>query len=105
MVLGDEGRSVRLEVLQEQVEHESGFNDQKQVELQDSAAQFEELRTGLQQMITQLDINFSIDTNGDLMPSLGEIEERLNELIAAKVPLYIPYPCSIACLGYDDGRA
>ena len=36
-------------------------------------------------MLTQLDIDFKIDNNSRMMDSLGEIEEKLNELIAAKV--------------------
>jgi hypothetical protein len=84
MVLGDEGRLLKIENLKEEVESEKEFNSKKRSELEDSTAQFDELRSGLQAMITQLDIDFMINTNADLMSSLGEIEERLNELIAAK---------------------
>ena len=62
--------------------------------MEESNSQFDELREGVQRMLTQLDIDFKIDNNSRLMDSLGEIEEKLNELIAAKVHLknfYIVY--------------
>ena len=63
------------------------FKDKKREELEESNAQFDELRSGVQQMLEQLDIDFRIDNNSRMMDSLGEIEEKLNELIAAKVSL------------------
>ena len=53
--------------------------------MEESNSQFDELREGVQRMLTQLDIDFKIDNNSRMMDSLGEIEEKLNELIAAKV--------------------
>ena len=53
--------------------------------MEESNSQFDELREGVQRMLTQLDIDFKIDNNSRMMNSLGEIEEKLNELIAAKV--------------------
>ena len=89
MVLGDEGRLHKIEILKEEVEAEILVNDKKREELENSSSQFDELRNGLDQMITQLDIDFIINTNSDLMESLGAIEDRLNELIAAKVNFFI----------------
>ena len=63
------------------------FKDKKREELEESNSQFDELRSGVQQMLEQLDIDFRIDNNSRMMDSLGEIEEKLNELIAAKVSL------------------
>jgi len=84
MIAGDEGRNNLMEDVSIKVEEEKKVNSEKNDLLQESNAQFDELKSGLQQMLTQLDIKYTIDSNGDLMESLGEIEERLNELIAAK---------------------
>jgi len=84
MLSSDEDRNERLQALKDKVETEREFKDKKQEELEESNSQFEELREGVQRMLTQLEIDFKIDNNSRMMDSLGEIEEKLNELIAAK---------------------
>lgn len=84
---GDDNRAGRFALLKSEVEREKEINEEKQIALGEFDSQFQELQTGLKKLLEQLDINFTIDTNADLMNSLGEIEDRLIEMVAAKAIL------------------
>ena len=84
---GDDNRAGRFALLKSEVEREKEINEEKQIALGEFDSQFQELQTGLKKLLEQLDINFTIDTNADLMNSLGEIEDRLIEMVAAKVKI------------------
>lgn len=87
MMMGDEERNAFLDEVETKVEKEKAVNAEKAAQLAESNAQFDELKSGIQHMLDQLDINVAIASNADLLESLGDIEERINELIAAKAML------------------
>ena len=51
-----------------------------------------EITTGLNKMLEQVELEYRIKNNGELMESLGYIEEKINDLIAAKVNYFEKSP-------------
>jgi len=87
MMMGDEERNAFLDEVETKVQKEKALNAEKAAQLAQSNAQFDELRSGIQHMLAQLGIDVAIASNADLLESLGDIEEKINELIAAKAML------------------
>ena len=95
--MGDEERNAFLDEVETKVQKEKALNAEKAAQLAQSNAQFDELKSGIQHMLAQLGIDVAIASNADLLESLGDIEEKINELIAAKVIVsrICKYRCSV----------
>lgn len=59
----------------------------KEAEVEISNGQFAEITGGLNKMLEQVQMDYRIKNNGELMDALGHIEEKINDLIAAKALL------------------
>jgi len=84
---GEEGQKNILANIQATTEHEKQRCIAKEAELEVSNAQYVEITSGLNKMLEQVELEYRIKNNGELMESLGYIEEKINDLIAAKALL------------------
>jgi len=84
---GEEGQNNILANIQATTEHEKQRCIAKEAELEVSNAQYVEITSGLNKMLEQVELEYRIKNNGELMESLGYIEEKINDLIAAKALL------------------
>jgi len=84
---GEEGQQSILANIRSTIETEKERCVAKEAELEVSNAQYVEITTGLNKMLEQVELEYRIKNNGELMESLGYIEEKINDLIAAKALL------------------
>ena len=60
---------------------------EKENEVKEAQNKFDEIAGGLNSMLKAIDVDYEIDNMGDMLDSLGLIEDKINELIAAKAVL------------------
>lgn len=84
---GEEGQQSILANIRSTIETEKVRCVAKEAELEVSNAQYAEITTGLNKMLDQVELEYRIKNNGELMESLGYIEDKINDLIAAKALL------------------
>lgn len=83
-LLNDDERNETVIAAKASLEESENLKDGGMQELQNSNDEFEMLIKGITQLSKQLSLEVSIEHNNDLMDVLGAIEDRINELIAAK---------------------
>jgi hypothetical protein len=83
-LLNDDERNEMVIASKAALEESENLKARGEQHLQNSNDEFEMLRNGITQLSKQLSLEVSIEHNNDLMDSLGAIEDRINELIAAK---------------------
>jgi len=84
---GETGRNELLEGVRAQVDAEKGALIEKENEVKEAQDKFDEIAGGLNSMLKTIDVDYEIDNMGDMLDSLGLIEDKINELIAAKAVL------------------
>ena len=99
--MGEDEQRSALEAAEKKISSEVEAKEAQFKELEKSNEQFEQITDGLKQMMNQIDVEYEIKNNSgmcgkqthwhrsyyvlsDLIDSLGAIEDRINELIAAK---------------------
>ena len=70
-----------------EIEAEKNSLADKEREVKAAQESFDEIATGLNTMLKSIDVDFEIGNMGDMLDSLGVIEDKINELIAAKAVL------------------
>ena len=59
----------------------------KEREITEAQDKFDEIANGLNAMLKSIQVDYAIGNMGDMLESLGVIEDKINELIAAKAVL------------------
>ncbi|CBY20489.1 unnamed protein product [Oikopleura dioica] len=83
-LINDDERNEKLTGTQTSLEESENLKADGLRDLQSSNDEFEMLIKGITQLSEQLSLEVSIEHNNDLMDVLGAVEDRINELIAAK---------------------
>ena len=84
---GETGRNELLDGVRAQVDAEKAALIEKENEVKEAQDKFDEIAGGLNSMLKTIDVDYEIDNMGDMLDSLGLIEDKINELIAAKAVL------------------
>lgn len=75
---GEDELDSALEKSKLKIENSKNEKNEKILELEKSNKQFDQINNGLNQMMNQINVNFNIKNNSDLIDSLGAIEDRIN---------------------------
>ena len=83
----EEGHKAILDSIHAEIAAEQNSLADKESEVKAAQDSFEEIATGLNAMLKSIEVDFEIGNMGDMLDSLGVIEDKINELIAAKAVL------------------
>ena len=84
---GEEGRNRLLDSVKLSVNAEKDALAGKEREITEAQDKFDEIASGLNAMLKSIQVDYAIGNMGDMLESLGVIEDKINELIAAKAVL------------------
>merc|ERR1711935_29879 len=84
---GEQGRNELLEGVKAKVATEQQALVAKECDVNEAQDKFDEIASGLNGMLKSIDVEYAIGNMGDMLESLGVIEDKINELIAARAVL------------------